>query len=100
GTEEVLSRRIGRNELAAIRICGTYVTAQRLYHHSEHDGKPAGRYARSFRSDPGKENGLYWPAPKGGKRSPLGDLAAQAAEGGPAPAPGSRHPSTAITSRF
>jgi hypothetical protein len=82
GTEEVLSRRIGRNELAAIRICGTYVTAQRLYHHSEHDGKPAGLYARTFRSDPGKENGLYWPAPKGGKRSPLGDLVAQAAEEG------------------
>src|SRR5262245_40878696 len=42
GTEEVLSRRIGRNELAAIKICGTYVTAQRLYHHAGHDGKPAG----------------------------------------------------------
>ena len=82
GKEEVIARRIGRNELAVIHISGTYVTAQRLYHHDAHDGKPAGLYATTFRSDPGKENGLYWPAAQGRKRSPLGDLVAQAAEEG------------------
>jgi Protein of unknown function (DUF2950) len=82
GKEEVIARRIGRNELAVIQICRTYVTAQRLYARHGHDGKPAGLYATAFRSDTGKQNGLYWPAGRGQKRSPLGDLVAQAAEEG------------------
>jgi hypothetical protein len=80
GKEEVLARRIGRNELAAIRICQTYVTAQRLYAERGHDGKPRGLYARAFQSDVGRQNGLYWPSARGQKRSPLGDLLAQAAD--------------------
>ena len=87
GKEEVLTRRIGRNELAAILIARTYVTAQRLYARRPHDGKPAGLYAMSFRSDPGRENGLYWPAQRGQRRSPLGDLLAQAAADRNRPAP-------------
>ncbi len=79
GKEELIARRIGRNELAAIRVARTYVAAQRLYAKQAHDGKPAGLFARSFRSDPGRQNGLYWPASRGQKRSPLGDLAANAA---------------------
>jgi hypothetical protein len=82
GLEEVLARRIGRNELAAIRICRTYVAAQQLYARHGHDGKPAGLFARTFRSDPGRQNGLYWPAARGQKRSPLGDLVARAADAG------------------
>ena len=80
GKEEVLARRIGRNELHAIATCRAYVTAQRRYAQEGHDGKPAGVHATKFRSDPGMENGLYWPAARGQKRSPLGDLLAQAAE--------------------
>jgi hypothetical protein len=94
GKEEVIARRIGRNELAAIRICRTYVAAQRIYAERGHDGQRAGLYARTFRSDPGRQNGLYWPAGRGQKRSPLGDLVAHAAEEGqtisqdvPAPSP-------------
>jgi hypothetical protein len=79
GKEEVLDRRIGRNELAAIRICRTYVAAQRLYAENGHDGRAAGLYARTFRSDPGRQNGLYWPVERGQKRSPLGALVADAA---------------------
>ena len=82
GKEEVLDRRIGRNELAVIRICRTYVAAQRLYASRGHDGLPAGLYARAFASEPGRQNGLYWPARRGEKRSPLGDLVAHAAEEG------------------
>lgn len=82
GKEEVLARRIGRNELAAIRICRTYVAAQRLYARTGHDGQPAGIFARTFRSDPGKHNGLYWPPERGRKASPLGDLVAYAAQEG------------------
>ena len=82
GREEVIARRIGRNELEVIQTCLAYVTAQQRYAQQGHDGKPAGRYATKFNSDPGTENGLYWPAGKGQKRSPLGDLVAQAAEEG------------------
>ena len=84
GKEEVLARRIGRNELTTIQTCRAYVAAQLRYAQQGHDGKPAGVYAMTFNSDPGKENGLYWPTAKGQKRSPLGDLVAQAAaEGSP-----------------
>lgn len=82
GKEEVLNRRIGRNELAAIDTVHAYVTAQRRYAADGHDGKPAGLHAVKFQSDPGKQNGLYWPAARGQKRSPLGDLVGQAASEG------------------
>jgi hypothetical protein len=84
GKEEIIARRVGRNELAVIRICRTYADAQRLYARQGHDGKPAGRYARYFRSEPGKQNGLYWPVKPGDPRSPLGDLVADAAAEGQA----------------
>jgi hypothetical protein len=80
GKEEVLARRIGRNELSVIETSRAYVTAQRRYAQVGHDGKPTGVYATTFASDPGRENGLYWPATKGQKRSPLGELVAQAAQ--------------------
>jgi hypothetical protein len=90
GKEEVLDRRIGRNELAVIETCRGYVTAQTRYAQQGHDGKPAGLYAQRFQSDAGKTNGLYWPTAKGQPRSPLGDLLAQAAEAErPVVAPGS-----------
>jgi hypothetical protein len=79
GKEEVLARRIGRNELTAIRVARAYVVAQRRYAGSGHDGKQAGVYARMFRSDPGRQNGLYWVAARGEPRSPLGDVLSEAA---------------------
>lgn len=82
GREEILNRRIGRNELSAILICRTYVVAQQVYAVHGHDGGPSGVYATAFRSEPGKENGLYWPAARAARRSPLGDLVARAAEEG------------------
>ena len=91
GREEILARRIGRNELAVIETCRAYVTAQKRYAQRGHDGKPAGLYAMIFASDAGKENGLYWAAARGQKRSPLGELVAQAAEEG--------RPANAATSR-
>ena len=80
GKEEVLARRIGRNELAAIRIARVYVKAQQLYAKAGHDGQPAGSYARRIGSEPGTENGLYWPAAAGKPRSPLGEFVADAAD--------------------
>jgi hypothetical protein len=82
GKEEVLDRRIGRNELAVIASAHAYVTAQRRYAEDGHDGKPAGLHAAKFMSDPGKQNGLYWPSARGEKLSPLGDLVGQASSEG------------------
>lgn len=78
GRDEVLARRIGRNELATIDTCHAYVDAQRRYAKDAHDGKPAGLYAAALMSDAGKENGLYWPHVAGARRSPLGSLMADA----------------------
>jgi hypothetical protein len=91
GKQEVIDRRIGQNELAVIDICKRYVAAQQAYAREGHDGKPAGLYARAFQSDPGRHNGLYWPAAPGEKRSPIGDLVTHAAlegrKAGAKPAP-------------
>ena len=93
GREEILDRRIGRNELAVIAVLRTFVGAQRLYARTGHDGKPAGLYARRLGSDPGTQNGLYWPAGKGERLSPLGELVAHAAQEGYRRAQGGEGPS-------
>ena len=84
GKEEIVARRVGRNELAAIQICKTYVSAQQLYAAHSHDGQAAKVYAQHFKSADGHQNGLYWPASHGQKPSPLGDLVAAAATEGTA----------------
>jgi hypothetical protein len=78
GRAEVIARRIGRNELAVIDICERYVAAQRAYASAGRDGQPPGIYAQRIASDAGRHNGLYWPAARGERRSPLGDLIAEA----------------------
>jgi hypothetical protein len=72
GKDEILARRIGRHELAAIAACESVARAQRLYFSQIHDH--AKQYARKFVSDPGKQNGLYWPVTEGQLVSPLGRL--------------------------
>ncbi len=79
GALEVLARRVGRNELKVIQLCRAYVGVQREYASQGHDGKKAGLFAQKFRSDPGRQDGLYWSVAPGEKPSPLGDLVAQAA---------------------
>lgn len=82
GAREVLFRRVGRNELRAIAACGGYVAAQKEYALVGHDGGPAGVYAQKLMSDPGKQNGLFWPAKADALRSPAGpSLAAAEAVG-------------------
>jgi DUF2950 family protein len=79
GNEEILDRRIGRNELGAIAVCEGYVQSQSDYGSKGRDGNPSGIYAQQFLSDPGKQNGLYWPVEKGQPTSPIGPLVANAA---------------------
>ena len=78
GKEEILARRIGANELAAIQVCRAYVQAQRQYASKDRDGSEVLKYAQHFRSTPGHKNGLYWKAPPGEEQSPLGPLVAEA----------------------
>ena len=82
GKEEILNRRIGRNELDVIQVVLAYVDAQREYAMKDYDGDGLLEYAPKFRSDPGKKNGLYWEAKAGEEESPLGSLAARAVKEG------------------
>lgn len=82
GKEELLNRRIGRNELKAIDVMHAYVEAQREYAAKDRDGDGAWEFARKIRSTPGKKDGLYWSAKEGEEESPLGPLAAKAADEG------------------
>lgn len=83
GADEVLARRIGRNELAAIGALRLYVTVQRQYADESHDGVPAGAYAQKIRSDPGTQNGLYWPVTNPDESpSPLNKFVADASAEG------------------
>lgn len=78
GREELLNRRIGRNELLALASLHAYVDAQREYFAGGWAGKPPA-YARRIRSSEGARDGLYWPAGEGEVESPLGPLFADAA---------------------
>ena len=81
GREEILYRRIGRNELATIQAALAYVDAQNEYAELGVGGG-VGTYAQRIVSRPGKKDGLYWPAAAGEKESPLGEAVASATRQG------------------
>ena len=82
GRQEILYRRIGRNELDTIQACLAYVDAQNEYSDTDRTGAGMATYAQRIISRPGKKDGLYWPSSDGSDESPLGELVAQAtAEG-------------------
>ena len=78
GMDEVINRRIGRNELSAIQTCLAVGDAEREYYRQDRDGDDILEYAQTFRSDPGQKNGLYWAAAEGEPQSPIGELVATA----------------------
>ena len=79
GSEEILARRIGRDEIGAINVCNAYVEAQREYASQDRLGDGVLAYAQFLRSTPGTHDGLFWPAKQPGEElSPLGPLIAQA----------------------
>jgi len=86
GKEELLDRRIGRNELNTIQTCLAYVDAQREYAMKSWNSDDA--YAQKFMSTPGKKDGLYWKTKEGKAPSPLGDLFAKAVKAGYTPGKG------------
>jgi hypothetical protein len=80
GRQEILYRRIGRNELDAIQTALAYVDAQNDYADKDPAGAGKGVYAQRFVSSPGKKDGLFWPSD--GNESPLGELVAEASADG------------------
>jgi hypothetical protein len=82
GAQEILNRRIGRNELNAIEVCRSYVQAQRDYAADLASEQKPIEYARKFVSSAGRHDGLYWPVRSGEKESPIGpQMASARAEG-------------------
>ena len=82
GADEIVYRRIGRNELGAISVCRGYVDAQHEYAAADHDGEGAGVFANKLVSDEGTQNGLYWKSAEGEPASPIGPFIAAAASEG------------------
>jgi hypothetical protein len=74
GREEILARRIGKNELAAMKLCRAYVRLQVEYASKDRDGDDVREYAQRIRSTPGTKDGLYWKTGEDGDVSPLGPL--------------------------
>ena len=80
GEEEILFRRVGRNETSAIRVCQELVAAQKEYY-ARHNHQ----YAQKIFSDEGQHDGLYWKIAQGEPESPIGPLVASAVAEGFAP---------------
>ena len=81
GREELLNRRVGRNELRTLSTLREYVLAQGEYAAVGRDGNPPA-FAQAFRSTGGRQDGLYWPAVDGAPESPIGPLIADAIQEG------------------
>jgi hypothetical protein len=82
GLNEILLRRIGRNELDAIEICRGFVEAQDEYALTKHGGSEVNQYAQKIISTPGKQDGLAWQNPDGTWDGPIGENVARAIERG------------------
>ena len=82
GRDEILFRRIGKNELDAIQSALAYVDAQDEYAEKDRTGAGVNTYAQRIISQPGKKDGLYWPTSQGEEASPLGELIAEATKQG------------------
>ena len=88
GRQEILARRIGKNELDVIQASLAYVDAQNEYAEKDRTGAGAGTYAQRIISQPGKKDGLFWPTSQGEDASPLGELVAEATAQGYKPGGG------------
>jgi len=80
GKEEILLRRIGRNELHTIEVLHAYTDAQREYMAMHYSGCGSPEFAQRLTSSKGKKDGLYWEAKEGEAESPFGPLIAKAVE--------------------
>jgi hypothetical protein len=82
GAQEIVDRRIGRNELSAIRTLLAGVDAEHDYYDRAKQATGSGVYATRLVSSPGHQDGLYWPVGEGETESPLGPLIDAAQDAG------------------
>ena len=82
GLNEVLLRRIGRNELDAIEIAHGFVEAQNEYALTKHGDSKVNQYAQKIISTPGQQDGLAWQNPDGTWDGPIGENVARAIQQG------------------
>jgi hypothetical protein len=82
GKEELLNRRVGRNELNTIQVLLAVADAQFEYARADRNGDGILEYAAKLASSEGMRDGLYWPAEEGEPLSPLGPLVAEAVRHG------------------
>jgi Protein of unknown function (DUF2950) len=71
GQKEILYRRVGKNEIATIRVCHELVAAEKEYYSAQQS-----HYAAKIFSDAGEHNGLYWKAAGSEPKSPIGPMLA------------------------
>ena len=82
GKQEILDRRVGKNELDTIGTLLAIADAQAEFSAADRDGKGVHEYAQKFISSPGKRDGLYWPTSATEPMSPLGPLVGEAVRSG------------------
>jgi hypothetical protein len=82
GKQEILNRRIGRNELHVMDVLHAYTDAQHEYASRDCGGSGVVEFAQKLISTQGRRDGLYWEVKRGEKESPLGPLIARAAKEG------------------
>ena len=78
GKEEIINRRVGRNEISTLKTMRAYSEAQREYASRDRDGDGVLEYAQKVLSTPGQKDGLYWSPQLDGELSPIGPLVAEA----------------------
>ncbi len=78
GKQEIVNRRVGRNELHTLSVVNGYVEAQFDYANADHDGDGVAEYAQKLASEPGQHDGLFWEEEPGQPPSPMGPLVAEA----------------------
>jgi hypothetical protein len=78
GKHEILTRRIGSNELDAIEVCRGFVEAQSDYSAQNRTANNLPVYAQKIISSPGEHDGIYWAGNGEGDESPIGEIVARA----------------------
>jgi len=92
GKDEMINRRVGKNELTTIQACLAYVDAQRDYYDLNPEGAALPPYAQLIASSKGKKDGLYWDTAEGEPASPMGPVFASARSQGYKPGEGKPEP--------
>lgn len=78
GTEEIVNRRVGANELSTIQSCLAFVDAEREYYMRNPQRNALLQFSQKLVSTKGQKDGLYWPTTGDEPPSPLGEGFARA----------------------